>query len=462
MNVQKKRTTGVTDSRQEPGEPGGPVTNDHRVDRVFVPERKPRDSAQQAATALLERRRTGSVPPPIASEVPGPGGDTELSLRRQLSRLQRQLAEAQRELANKDDELANEVEKRMQSGSVHDALVEEGQRMQAELNELTAYQSRTAGVEQRLADSIATADELARQLDRERTETSSALQRVEELTRAFDETRTLWNAERSTLEDASTRALAELEDKRKALIVAKDREVAAVTTQLRKAHETEVAELRAAHEQSLQGLRGELEPKAVEAQTLAEERGRLTAELLSLRAEISRDTAATSASHASELAALRDQNAAALASAAHTHASELARANAEKDEQILALQQTCRSAETREQQSLEATEALRETQKKLQRELGELKERSARLEADRRSLTEQLGAATASADLLAEQGRRLGSLLEASESESRRNAMDRLRFVAYLEEGLALLGALPPSDPSQEPEISVSRTSTDG
>ena len=460
--MQKKRTTGVIDSRQEPGEPGGPETTDHRVDRVFIPERKPRESAQQAATALLELRRAGAMLPPIVTEIPGPGGDTELSLRRQLSRLQRQLAEAQRELANKDDELANEVEKRMQSGSVHDALVEEGQRMQADLNELTAYQSRTAGVEQRLSDSSSAADELARQLDRASTKTSSALRRVEELTRAFDETRTLWNAERSTLEDASSRALSELEDKRKALIVAKDREVAAVTTQLRKAHEAEVAELCAAHELSLQGLRGELEPKAVEAQTLAEERGRLTAELLSLRAEIARDTAATGTAHASALAEARDQHAAELAAAAHTHASELARANAEKDEQILALQQTCRNAETREQQSLEATEARREAQTQLQRELGDLKERCARLEADRRSLTEQLGGATASADLLAEQGRRVGSLLEASESESRRNAMDRLRFVAYLEEGLALLGALPPSDPSQEPEISVSRTSTEG
>ncbi len=460
--MQKKRTTGVIDSRQEPGEPGGPETTDHRVDRVFIPERKPRESAQQAATALLELRRAGAMLPPIVTEIPGPGSDTELSLRRQLSRLQRQLAEAQRELANKDDELANEVEKRMQSGSVHDALVEEGQRMQADLNELTAYQSRTAGVEQRLSDSSSAADELARQLDRASTKTSSALRRVEELTRAFDETRTLWNAERSTLEDASSRALSELEDKRKALIVAKDREVAAVTTQLRKAHEAEVAELRAAHELSLQGLRGELEPKAVEAQTLAEERGRLTAELLSLRAEIARDTAATGTAHASALAEARDQHAAELAAAAHTHASELARANAEKDEQILALQQTCRNAETREQQSLEATEARREAQTQLQRELGDLKERCARLEADRRSLTEQLGGATASADLLAEQGRRVGSLLEASESESRRNAMDRLRFVAYLEEGLALLGALPPSDPSQDPEISVSRTSTEG
>ncbi len=44
---------------------------------------------------------------------------------------------------------------------------------------------------------------------------------------------------------------------------------------------------------------------------------------------------------------------------------------------------------------------------------------------------------------------------EAAEAEVRRTSLDRLRFVAYLEEGLAMLGALPPADAAHEAEITV-------
>ena len=43
--------------------------------------------------------------------------------------------------------------------------------------------------------------------------------------------------------------------------------------------------------------------------------------------------------------------------------------------------------------------------------------------------------------------------LEAKERETRRAAMDRMRFVAYLEEGLAMLGALPPTAEPPEPPL---------
>ncbi|HUJ60345.1 MAG TPA: hypothetical protein VLX92_17710, partial [Kofleriaceae bacterium] len=53
-------------------------------------------------------------------------------------------------------------------------------------------------------------------------------------------------------------------------------------------------------------------------------------------------------------------------------------------------------------------------------------------------------AVTLTAETLGAEQRELRERIEAAEAEARRNALDRLRFVAYLEEGLAMLGALPP------------------
>jgi len=93
----------------------------------------------------------------------------------------------------------------------------------------------------------------------------------------------------------------------------------------------------------------------------------------------------------------------------------------------------------------EGTASLREAQLKLQRELAETKERAAQLDADLKSAEERLMAASTNTESLVEDKRALREQLEASTNEARRNSLDRLRFVAYLEEGLALLGALPPA-----------------
>ncbi|HET9992783.1 MAG TPA: hypothetical protein VFQ65_29815, partial [Kofleriaceae bacterium] len=141
----------------------------------------------------------------------------------------------------------------------------------------------------------------------------------------------------------------------------------------------------------------------------------------------------------------------ATASAAQRHATELARLTSEPDEKAAALDQATRNAELREQYWETTVNGLREAQKKLQREVAEAKERIAALESDQTSLQERLTAETDAVTALTDANRELQQRAEAAETESRRNTLDRQRFAAYLEEGLALLGVIPAAEePSEE------------
>jgi hypothetical protein len=175
--VTRKRDS---DHRQEPSEGGGTF----RVDRVFIPKTATRSVSSADVTVPQQRTaptrlRSPSVTPDSA--------DTELSLRRALSRLQRQLAEAQRELANKDDDLAAEVEKRNTAFASYDSLLEDHRTTKMHLDELVEYETRTASVEKQLAEALANTEELAGSLDRERKQRAVEQARVEELTRALDD-----------------------------------------------------------------------------------------------------------------------------------------------------------------------------------------------------------------------------------------------------------------------------------
>jgi chromosome segregation ATPase len=159
------------------------------------------------------------------------------------------------------------------------------------------------------------------------------------------------------------------------------------------------------------------------------------------------DTHQRELAHAAELHA-SDQTA-----LMQRHATELARVTAERDEKAEAIVQAAHTAELREQYWETTVASLREAQKKLQREVAEAKERIAALETDHASVEERLATATATSTQLSDDKRTLTEKLEATETEARRNALDRARFVAYLEEGLALLGALPVEPaPAIEPE----------
>jgi DNA repair exonuclease SbcCD ATPase subunit len=445
----KKR---LIDHRQDPS--GSSKAN--RVDRVFIPSpgtvtpRPSRESASQIASELLATSRA-----PTNESI-----DSELSLRRQLSRLQRQLAESQRELANKDDEVAAEVEKRLQTQRELEDALETARAAQARVEELAAYEARTAGIEERLQDAIAAGDELVQVNRRERAATADALAKVNELNSAFEATRALWNAERTILEERYTNEVATLDGQRKAAVEASADALNAQAARLREAHDAQLAELRATHEQSLATLRGELEPQAVQAHSLAEERERLIAELATVRNETIRDTVEREEDYKRELQQTIDAKDAELAAAARTHAAELARTTNERDAQIIALQESVKAAEAFRAGVEEQAEELRRTLKTAQREVATLEEKVATLEVDKQSVADALERSRQANDAIVEDKRQLAEQLESSADEIRRNAMERRKFVAYLEEGLALLGALPPKPADETPPDEPNPTSS--
>lgn len=369
--------------------------------------------------------------------------ESELSLRRQMSRLQRQLADAQRELADKDEELASEVEKRASAIDAHDTLLEEFKLHKAHLDELLSYRARTTGVEQRLQEALSASEDLSSQLEQERAKTLEVTANVDELQAQFDEARSRWTTERLKLEEDNAAETAAIEASKRAAIDAADVTLTTTIERLRNAHEEELAQLRAAHERSLAALRGELEPQALEARNLTEECERLTSELAARTAEISRVTAEMADSHQRDLTQLSEMHRSEKATLAQRHAAEVARITSDRDERSNALDQATRTAEAREAHWESMVASLRDAQKKLQREVAEAKERIVAVESDSASMEERLVVASATAAQLGDDNEDLLQRLAEAEAEAKRNALDHARFVAYLEEGLTLLGATP-------------------
>jgi chromosome segregation ATPase len=431
--VHKKR--GI-DQRQD----SGGVSKANRVDRVFMPTTLPprasRDSnTSQIATELLASSRAET----------STGGDSELSLRRQLSRFQRQLAELQRELASKDDEVAAEVEKRLQTQRELEDYAESHRSLQDRVETLEAYATRTTGIEERLADTIATSDELVQLNERERALTANAYAKLEEQQLGFEEARGLWNSERKLLEERSANELAMLDGLRKAAVEASSDALNAQAARLREAHEAQLVELRATHEKSLAALRADLEPQAVQAHSLAEERERLIAELATVRNETIRETVEREEEYKREAARHAEAFAAEIASEQRTHATDIARVTAENEQLELALQQATKAADAQRRSLEDQLESVRNILKGAQRETLGLKERVTALESEKQSATEAQERSRADIEVLHVTQHQLTEQLATNADELRRSADERRKFVAYLEEGLALLGALPPA-----------------
>ena len=431
---------GGRDAREDvPSEPESDGAENFRVDRVY----STRPPVSQATAALMSSARAKRPSGTASADT-----SSELALRRDLSRLQRQLADAQRELANKDEDLAAEVEKRAEIAEAHDMLAEELAMQKAMLDELHQYRARTTGVEERLQETIAAADELAHLLELERGERSAAATRAGDFAAQLDEARAKWAAERTKLEDARAAELGQVEAAKRTALEAAEQELTATTERLRTTHDDEVAQLKATHERSVAALRGDLEPKARAARTLAEERERLAGELVALQTESARAAAEQGELHRKELRELAEARAAEQTAATARLAAETGKLSSELDAKATALEQAIRTTELREQYWESTVGSLREAQKKLQRELAEAKERIAALDSDTTSLQERLALSSHAAAQLAEDKRTLFQQLEASEAEARRNSIDRARFAAHLEQGLALLGVLPdPSEP---------------
>lgn len=392
------------------------------------------------------------VPPATSRTVTSdPAGDTELALRRQLSRLQRQLSEAQAELANKDDELASEMEKRLHLTAAHGALDDEHRVAKARLAELQTYAARMDGVEDRMLDAMQAAEDLARELEHTRERLAAVEVAHGQMSVAYDEAQARWKVERALLEEQAASEVGRAEAQKRAALEAANATLATTTERLRSGHEQELTQLREAHDRSLQALRGELEPKVLEARNLAEERERLTNELAAARADAARAVTELSTRYARELAQAMDSATEQRVAQERIHSAEIARLTDERDTKAAALDQTTRTSAERERLWEQTVSTLRDSDKKLQREVGELKEQGMRLDAETKSLAERLATATAHGDELAAQNRALGEALEGRERELRREALDRRRFIAYLEEGLALLGALPPAPHAGSP-----------
>ena len=360
--------------------------------------------------------------------------------------MQHQLAEAQRELAHKDEEVAASVEKRLEVQAAYEVLLEQQRETQQRINEADDYRARMAGVEERLAAATATADELRHQLERERTERAAMMVQFDEANAAFERARNLWRDETSVIDEQHAAQLAQLDQQKRAAVDAAEAARTAALDRQRETHEAELDALRTAHDRELAALRGELEPKVVEARGLAAEIERLGSELTAMTAEHRSLMSERIELHKWELQQQAEAHATELATAQRAHSAEMSRMS----EEVLAANQAGqlieRNAALREQLWEQTVGALRESQKKLQHELAEAKELAAQVEAANASVEQRLTTTLESLDAVEAENRELREQIDAVETEARRNTIDRQRFAAYLEQGLAMLGAETPGE----------------
>jgi chromosome segregation ATPase len=411
-----------------------------RVDRVFGGGAPKRESLPNMRESV--NRKPATLPPiSTGSEA----GDTELALRRQLSRLQRQLSDAQRELANKDEELAGAVETRVDITKQLEETLTQLRDAQIEIDDLKDAKSLAVGIEQRLQDAVAAADELNHQLERERSERATIEAQLEQTSSTFEKARVLWKEETALAEQLHAAELEKAEQARRAAIEAAEAAKDAAIERATQAHDAEQDELRAAHERELSVVRGELEPKVAEARNLAGEIERLTSELAAARSEHMRELGERAELFKWEQQQATDTHAAALATAERKLESEKAAVEAELAAAKDTLGITERNATLREQLWEQTTSALRESQKKLQQELAEAKERATQAEGSKVSLEQRLATTQEQLEDITSSHRDLELRVNGAEAEARRNMLDRERFAAYLEEGLAMLGAVPPA-----------------
>jgi len=363
--------------------------------------------------------------------------------------LQRQLAEAQRELANKDEELAGEVERRLEVTNAAEALQNAHDDLERRMVDLNEYYARTQGLDQRLQDAVASADELTHQLELARAERETLAKQFEEQNAAFERARALWKDESTLMAEHHASELGHADAQKRAAVGAVEAQMNAALERQKSTHEAETAELKAAHDRSLAALRGELEPKVAVARNLSEEIERLTSQLSSAKAEHVRDVTERTELHKWEMQQQAETHSAQLATEVRHHSSELAKRDEEIDAKTQALTQAERNAELREQLWEQTVAALRGSQKQLQQELAEAKEKCVQSDASKWAVEQRLVSTLAQIEKHTEEMRTLREKFDAVEAQSRHSALDRQRMVAYLEEGLAMLGAIPPSAESQ-------------
>ena len=136
---------------------------------------------------------------------------------------------------------------------------------QARLDELTAYEARTRGMEQRLAESVATADEMAeaarRRAPQARDHSSRTLEELHVFARG--DARAVGDREEDARGAHRRRAGRARGPARRGGHRRSTRRSRRRPRGMTEAHEAELAQLREAHERSVSTLRGELEPKVI-------------------------------------------------------------------------------------------------------------------------------------------------------------------------------------------------------
>jgi chromosome segregation ATPase len=438
-----KKGPGSRDHRSEPD--AGGSSNQFRVDRVFIAPRP-----VPASAAIPGKRPTtppatvaeATQPPPVVGRA---DTETELSLRRQLARLQHQLSESQRELANRDEEVAAAVEKRIEIQSAYDVLLDQHRELLQRAHDAEDVATRVTGIEERLATATAEADELRHQLERERSERATIALQLDEAVVAFERARKEWRDESSLIDQQHATQLAQLDHQKRAALDAAEQAKTAALDRQREAYEAEIDALRVAHEREVAAMSGELEPKVAEARNLSAEIERLTSELAASHAEQQTLLAERIELHKWETAQAEESHAAELAAQARTHATEIARLNELVSAANQAGELIERKASLREQLWDQTVSKLRESQKKLQQELAQEKEKAAQAEGNTTALEQRVAAAQETIDKLETEVRELRKQLEVVDQETRHSGFDRERFAAYLEQGLAMLGKLPPA-----------------
>jgi chromosome segregation ATPase len=426
------------DPRREPEEEK-PGERNH-IDRVFRPTSQTASPLANATSVSEPRLAAPVASRPTSSDT----REDDVALRRELSQLERQLADAQRELANKDEELASQLEKQLLAAAEVTAMHEQLRSERARAEQLTAQLAAASGLEQRVEESLSNAHDLADTLAREREKRDLLDRRVSELIGQVAGDRARWTDQRARLETQHTVQLDALEGARR---VALETALAAHDGDLMRIeehHRAELARQRAHYERELAALRGELAPNVVEARSLDAERERVASELAALRAEAAKAVAERDEQHKGELVQIAVSHNDDLTAQARELAAELARVSAERDAATAAAAEVARAARQQEQQWESTAAQLRQQLKELQTQLGEAKETRGWLEADKATADERLTAAAREVLALSDEGRALRDRIEAAEAEVRRSAQDRARYIAYLEEGLAMLGALPP------------------
>ena len=447
-----KRPGSGYDPRREPDEVE--TGERHNIDRVFrggssarssgpIPVTPAPDAAPAPASLPPAESLSTMTGPPLPRTTTSDVRESELTLRRQLSRLQRQLADAQRELANKDEELAEQLEKQLFAAAEVTKAQEQLRAARARIDELTQKVTGSEDLEQRVQDALANASEIAKNLARERETRGELETKVAELAAKVAHDRARWMEERANLETQYASELDALEDERR---VALETAVAAHDgdlMRLQQQHDQELAHLRESHERALAALRGELEPKVLEARNLGADRERLAAELASLRTEHTRALAEKQEHHKRELVQTAVAHGDELAAQARQYGAELARVSAERDAATASAAEAARAGQQREHLWESTVAQLRQQLKDREQELTTAREARTRLETDKAAADERLAAAAREVLALSDECRGLRERIEAADTELKRSSQDRARYIAYLEEGLAMLGALP-------------------